>query len=35
MKQLKELDLIEENKVGRVITYTINPVHQDIIKKHT
>ncbi len=35
MKQLKELDLIEENKVGRAIIYSINPTYQDIIKKHT
>ena len=35
MKQLKELDLIEENKVGRARTYSINPAYQDIIKKHT
>ena len=35
MKQLKELDLIEENKIGRIIKYNINPAHQDTIKKHT
>ena len=35
IKQLKELDLIEENKVGRVVTYSINPAYQDTIKKHT
>lgn len=32
IKQLKELDLIEENKVGRSTTYNINPVYRDTIK---
>ena len=35
MKQLKELDLVEENKVGRIITYSINPAYKEAIKKHT
>jgi len=33
MKQLKELDLIEENKIGRSKIYSINPVYQDTIEK--
>lgn len=33
IKQLKELDLIEENKVGRSTIYNINPIHRDIIEK--
>lgn len=33
IKQLKELDLIEENKVGRNTIYNINPIHRDIIEK--
>lgn len=35
MKQLKELDLIEENKVGRFIMYSINPAYLDTIKKYS
>ncbi len=31
--QLKESGLIEENKVGRSTTYSINPVYRDSIKK--
>ena len=33
IKQLKELDLIEENKVGRSTIYNINPIYQNTIKK--
>ncbi|WP_229391472.1 winged helix-turn-helix transcriptional regulator [Methanosarcina sp. DH2] len=33
IKQLKELDLIEENKIGRKTTYSINSVYRDVIKK--
>jgi predicted transcriptional regulator len=33
MKQLKELDLIEENKMGRSKIYSINPVYRDTIEK--
>lgn len=33
IKQLKELDLIEENKVGRSTIYSINPVYRDVIEK--
>jgi len=33
IKQLKELDLIEENKVGRSTMYSINPVYRDAIEK--
>ena len=33
IKQLKELDLIEENKVGKSIIYNINPIYRDTIEK--
>jgi len=33
IKQLKELDLIEENKVGKSAIYNIKPIYQDIIEK--
>ncbi|KKH95472.1 ArsR family transcriptional regulator [Methanosarcina sp. 1.H.T.1A.1] len=33
MKQLKALDLIEENKMGRSKIYSINPVYRDTIEK--
>lgn len=33
IKQLKELDLIEENKVGRSTIYNINPTYRDTIEK--
>ncbi|KKG18508.1 ArsR family transcriptional regulator [Methanosarcina sp. 2.H.T.1A.6] len=33
MKQLKESDLIEENKMGKSIIYNINPVYRDSIEK--
>jgi predicted transcriptional regulator len=32
IKQLKELDLIEENKIGRSIMYSINPVYRNTIE---
>lgn len=32
IKQLKELDLIEENQVGRSTLYNINPVYRDTIE---
>ncbi len=35
IKQLKESDLIKENKVGRSTIYSINPIYRDTIKKHT
>ncbi|MHC1754939.1 MAG: winged helix-turn-helix transcriptional regulator [Methanosarcina sp.] len=33
MKQLKDLDLIEENKMGRSTIYSINPVYRDALEK--
>jgi len=33
IKQLKELDLIEENKIGRSTIYNINPIYRDTIEK--
>jgi len=33
MKQLKESDLIEENRVGRSAIYSINPVYRDAIER--
>lgn len=33
IKQLKELDIIEENKVGRSTIYNINPTYRDTIEK--
>lgn len=33
MKQLKELDLIEENKIGRSTIYSINPAYRDAVEK--
>ncbi|MCK9313588.1 MAG: winged helix-turn-helix transcriptional regulator, partial [Methanocorpusculum sp.] len=33
MKQLKELDIIEENKEGRSAIYSINPVYLSVIEK--
>ncbi|WP_255336928.1 winged helix-turn-helix transcriptional regulator [Methanosarcina sp. KYL-1] len=33
MKQLKELDIIEENKEGKSMIYSINPVYRDTIEK--
>jgi predicted transcriptional regulator len=33
IKQLKELDLIEENKVGRSTIYNINPIYRNTIEK--
>jgi predicted transcriptional regulator len=33
IKQLKELDLIEENKVGKSAIYNIKPIYRDIIEK--
>jgi predicted transcriptional regulator len=32
IKQLKELDLVEENQVGRSTLYNINPVYRDTIE---
>jgi predicted transcriptional regulator len=32
IKQLKELDLIEENQIGRSTLYNINPVYRDTIE---
>ncbi|AKB79336.1 hypothetical protein MSHOH_2853 [Methanosarcina horonobensis HB-1 = JCM 15518] len=33
MKQLKELDLITENKMGNSTTYSINPIYREEIEK--
>lgn len=33
IKQLKELDIIKENKVGKSIIYNINPIYRDTIEK--